>query len=982
MVADLSKVVTGCRGMAGPSGRLVLLILFSLTGLSSILSAASPRAPWTSGRVSGSPNPPAPYRAEALYPGRRFAGAVDLALLPGGARWVVAENGGQIWSFRTADQAASTQRDAFFDMRAAVPGSDNLLGFAFHPGFRTNRFVFVNSNEAGNRPRGSKVVRFKVTDAEPPVVDSASATVILEWTSGGHNGCTLAFGPDGMLWISTGDGANPEPPDGIFLTGQNVTDLLGAVLRIDVDHPANGRAYSIPSDNPFRNHATALPEIWAFGFRNPFRMSVDSATGDAWVGDVGWEQWEMIYRLERGGNYGWPITEGPNLEVRTDVKQGPGPILPPLVALPHSDAASITGGRVLHGGPLKALRGAYVYGDWETGKFWALRQKDGKLISNDELCDTVLKPVAFVEAPDGDLVILDNGSGGLFRLVPNEAPPANQAFPRRLSEAGVFSDLKRLVPAPGVLAYQPLAAMWSDGASAIRHAAVPGTASIGTAGGRETIAGRMWDFPSNTVFTRTLSMPSMSPAQESTARRIETQMLHFDGQTWNAYSYRWNDAQDDAEIVPAEGARTNVIVSDSSAPGGRREVPWRFLSRTECFRCHNVWAADLLSFQWNQLGDPARDSEAARLRETGLLSVVSARNRADPLVSPTDAAAPLDARARSWLHINCAGCHRFGAGGGVNLHLNADKPLAELRAVDEKPTRGDFGIADARIIAPGDPFRSVLFYRILTEGSARMPHIGAHLVDVQGTRLIADWIRSLTPPRTAAAQDKGVGAFASSGPQRETAARAALASMSGALALLHTLDQSSVPEAIAWRRQAAEWARSNDQPLIRDLFQRLLPPAERRRTLGPEAKPSQFEALKGDAVRGREVFVGAAQCARCHVRDGSGRAFGPDLTGLSRRAKREQVVESLLFPSRVIAPEFRTATVVAKDDSELSGFLVRRTDAEVVVKDAELVAHTVPASNVSEVRFSELSAMPEGLLAGLTAQEAADLLAYLMEDGR
>ncbi|MCC6235199.1 MAG: PQQ-dependent sugar dehydrogenase, partial [Verrucomicrobiales bacterium] len=825
---------------------------------------------------------------------------------------------------------------------------------------------------------------------EPPVVDPTTETVIIDWASGGHNGCTVAFGPDGTMFISTGDGASPDPPDGVFHTGQDNSDLLSAVLRIDVDHPSGVRAYSIPANNPFRDTPGARPEIWAFGFRNPFRMSVDEATGDVWVGDVGWEQWEMVYRLARGGNYGWPITEGPNRQVRTDVKQGPGPILPPMVALPHSEAASITGGRVVHRGPLTALRGTYVYGDWETGKFWALRQKEGQLISNEELCDTVLKPVAFAEAPDGDLVILDHG-GGLHRLVPNQAPPANQAFPRRLSETGVFANVARHEPAAGVVSYQPRAAMWSDHAMAERLVAIPGDARIGTAGGRETIVGRMWDYPSNTVFTRTLTLPSAAPT--AAPRRVETQMLHFDGQTWNAYTYRWNEAQTDAELIPAEGARDRFTVDDPQGPGGKREVSWRFLGRSECFRCHNVWAGDLLSFQWNQLGDPTGPSEAARMIESGVLRVVGGSRDPQPLVSPADETAPLERRARSWLHVNCAGCHRFGSGGGVSLYLNDDKPLAELRAVEERPTRGDFGLPEARLIAAGDPFRSVLFYRILTEGSARMPHIGAQLVDTQGTRLIGDWIRSLPRSKTPAPTATAMAALAQGaalslgqldGPQRGTAITRLLGSMHGALALLHRCDQPEAerPGVLSLRRQVAEAAQAHGQPMVRDLFQRLLPPSERRRTLGADVKPAQVLDLVGDVLRGHEVFTGVAQCVRCHVRDGNGRAFGPDLTGLSQRQKREQVLESILTPSRVIAPEYKTTNLLLKDDTEVAGFLVRHSASEWVIKDANAVVRTFSAAEVSEVRTSDLSAMPEGLLGGLTAQEAADLLAYLMAESK
>src|SRR5205085_2542415 len=123
----------------------------------------------------------------------------------------------------------------------------------------------------------------------------------------------------------------------------------------------------------------ARPEIWAYGLRNPWRMSVDRRTGDLWVGDVGWELWEMIHRVERGGNYGWSITEG-RQSVRPDGERGPTPIRPPVVEHPHSEAASLTGGYVYRGDRLKDLAGTYIYGDFQSGKVWGLRH-DGKAVT-------------------------------------------------------------------------------------------------------------------------------------------------------------------------------------------------------------------------------------------------------------------------------------------------------------------------------------------------------------------------------------------------------------------------------------------------------------------------------------------------------------------------------------------------------------------------------------------------------------------------
>jgi len=312
--------------------------------------------------------------------------------------------------------------------------------------------------------------------------------------------------------------------------------------------------------------------------------------------------------------------------------------------------------------------------------------------------------------------------------------------------------------------------------------------------------------------------------------------------------------------------------------------------------------------------------------------------------------------------------------------FNYDQPIEKSRAHDAKPVRGDFGILAARVIAPGDPYRSTLFYRINTEGSGRMPHIGSRLVDEAGVRLLRDWIHSL-PAKDSADDD----VIAARKLEEENAALLArwrgdtrrndiaklLSSMNGCLALL---GEATDP---ALRRDAGAAVSAHTNVMVRDLFQRLLPPDLRRRTLGSDFNPQTVLALSGNATLGRDLFLGMSQCSRCHVCNGAGRAFGPDLTGIGRKYTRAVLLEQILFPSKVVAPEHKTTTVTLLDDTELNGFVLRRTTSEIVLRDETLTERTLKLSALKETRESTLSAMPEGLLAPLTAQEAADLLEYL-----
>ena len=176
----------------------------------------------------------------------------------------------------------------------------------------------------------------------------------------------MAFGPDGDLYITAGDGTTGSDP---AITGQDLTDLNASILRIDVDHPDPGKPYGVPKDNPFLNIPKARPEIWAFGVRNPWRMSFDPATGNLWLGDVGQDLWEMIYLVKRGGNYGWSVMEGSH-PFYPERKIGPAPISPPIVEHHHSEARSITGGYVYHGKRLPELANHYIYCCYQTGTVW------------------------------------------------------------------------------------------------------------------------------------------------------------------------------------------------------------------------------------------------------------------------------------------------------------------------------------------------------------------------------------------------------------------------------------------------------------------------------------------------------------------------------------------------------------------------------------------------------------------------------------
>ncbi|MGE0756438.1 MAG: sorbosone dehydrogenase family protein, partial [Pirellulaceae bacterium] len=614
------------------------------------------RVPLATSRFQGSPEPPAPYRVERRFPQLQFHDPVVLTDAPGTDRLFLVEVTGKIYSFPAADDKVA-QADLCVDLKTGLEKVDQVYGLTFHPRFATNREAFICYRVASDVPDGTRVSRFLVSREDPPRIDPASEQVVITWRGGGHNGGCLAFGPDGYLYVSSGDGGPAFPPDPLQ-SGQDVSTLLSAVLRIDVDHPAADHPYSIPSDNPFVGLAGARGEIWAYGFRNPWKISFDARTGALWAGDVGWELWEMIYRVEKGGNYGWSLVEA-SQPVHRERPRGPTPIVPPTVAHSHIEARSITGGNVYRGERLEDLVGSYIYGDYVTGKLWAYNPEVDLPGKPRELADTALPIVCFGVDCRQELYIVSY-DGTLHGLEKNTAAVANAAFPTRLSETGLFESVPDHVLAPGVLPYGIKAEPWMDGAHAQRSIALPGTSSLGIFPSSNVQIGFIkdtWSFPNNAVLMKTISL-ELQAGRPASARRLETQILHYDVDTWRAYNYIWNDDQTDAVLAPDQAAQRTFEVQDERAPGGRRSQTWHFASRTECLLCHTTRGGTVYGFNPPQLDRDfdyggGRVNQLRSLGHIGLFSEV-AKEPAYVMVDPYDETAALEQRARAYLHVNCA----------------------------------------------------------------------------------------------------------------------------------------------------------------------------------------------------------------------------------------------------------------------------------------------------------------------------------------
>ncbi|MFN0052124.1 MAG: PQQ-dependent sugar dehydrogenase [Planctomycetales bacterium] len=942
------------------------------------------RPPWTTSQVKGTPEPPLPFITQRAFPLLKFNQCLDLVAAPGSDRLFVVEQTGKIFSFPNRPDVATA--DLVVDLAKEIPGVQQVYALAFHPDFVRNRYCYVCYILAPDLPEGTHVARFLLRDTDPPTLDVASEQTVITWLSGGHNGCSLKFGPDGFLYISTGDGGPANPPDPLK-TGQNVNDLLSSILRMDVDQSESGRNYRIPPDNPFVGEERARGEVWAYGLRNPWRMSFDRMTGDFWVGDVGWELWEMLYRIERGGNYGWGVMEGRQAS-NPEWPRGPTPMLLPTIDHPHSESSSITDGLTYYGNRLKELHGVHIYSDYDTGKFWGFRYDQGRVVDHRELADTTHRVVGFGEDHQGEFYILDHTAGTLHQLVPNPDRDRQGMFPIRLSQTGLFASVGDQTPAPGVVPYSINAQPWSDHARGERWVAIPESQVIKT----DT---PQWVFPQDSVLVKTLTI-EREVGRPETRRRLETQLLHFDGGEWLPYTYQWNDEQTDAVLVGPAGAERVLEVKDPAAPGGLRRQTWRFPSRAECQRCHNKWSGPPLAFHTPQL-NRTDNLHGFRYPQLDALSAMQVLEKNPPgetlpqLADPYDPQADLDGRARGYLQVNCAHCHRMHAGSSVLSKMHYDLPLEKTDMVGVRPTQGTFGMHAPQVIAPGDPYRSVLLYRLAKLGAGRMPHIGSSEVDHEGVALIAQWIGGLPEPKLeetpaletvrrlreheSATLEALRSSLRKSDPQKLVAEL--LASTSGALRLLLATDQQPLAGEVG-ALVLAQGARHED-PGIRDLFERFLPVEERVRRLGTAVQPEKILAMSGDPQRGRRVFfeTNGVQCKTCHKIGSEGKEVGPDLTTIGKNYTPAELLESLLEPSKRIDPKFVTYLAETVEGRLVTGLLVQKTADEVVLKDAQNNETRIPVRSIEQLVPQRQSLMPDLLLRDMTAQQVADLLAYL-----
>ncbi len=686
----------------------------------------------------------------------KFNQPVALASPPGETnRLFVVERLGRIM---VVPDLTAPQAEVFLDLEdstVAATGEAGLLGLAFHPEFARNGFFYVFRTTYDPDFR-DKLSRFTVSDPQGNLVSTNSELTILSLpdVSDQHNAGDLHFGPDGYLYISTGEDGplKDEEPEHFQAIDKG---LFGGILRIDVDkRPGNllpvARGdtgnYLIPADNPFVgatnfNGWTIQPEevraeFFAVGMRNPFRFSIDEQTGQIYVGDVGEGLYEEINLITQGGNYGWPFYEangaGPFFKDRPEKEA----FIEPYFQFGHGSSEfqgrAVIGGLVYRGGDLPGLNGKYIFGDHRSGHIWKL-ETSGANVQSVWLTSEPGLSCFSVDPRDGELLVANVLSGRIQRMIYIE-PQAALVFPQTISDSQLFRNGDLDQPTSGLFPYEVNVPFWSD------HALKRRWFSMGDSETKiVSSATEPWVSPPGAFWVKHFDLET-TLGDPQTAQRLETRVLVRNSEGVYGLSYRWDSQGKDATLVPAQGASQEITILDG---GILRTQIWRFPGRQECKLCHTAVAGYALSFntaQLNRTGGAAGvtnqlDWLANHEFFTNSLTSPSSLPR---LIPASETSWPVHYRVKSYLTANCSPCHQPDGGSRMLWDARLSTPLAHAGILDGQVV-GPLRPTD-RIISPMSLTNSMLYFRVSDSGPAKMPPLASSVTDRAALALLEEWI--------------------------------------------------------------------------------------------------------------------------------------------------------------------------------------------------------------------------------------------------
>lgn len=764
------------------------IILSALVGLTPRTAVGlDNRAPNTSLNVPAIPEQFG-FQVINAFPGLSFDQPVALVTQPGETnRLYVVEKAGLI---QVITNLANPTKTLFLDISGSVFSAgdeEGLLGMVFHPGWATNRHFYVYYNIQATSPGGTglheRLSRFEIQEGNPNAANVGSEQPFISQFDRYpyHNGGDLHFGPDGYLYVSIGDEGGARDTGGNSRVINK--NFFSSILRLDVDrragnlepnpHPAihrdgQGNAfYRVPLDNPFIgatsfngqtiDPGTVRTEKYAVGLRNPWRFSFDSLTGVLYCGEVGQDGWEEIDVIHKGADYGWKYREGANPQIDNDgddaVPSGvvlTDPILEYLhfggSAIPggKAEGRSVTGGIVYRGNRFAQLSGLYVFGDFYNHRIFALRYNPvSGLVTEFQQLATAVNTTAFVADPSNGDVLFATFAGAINRLIYSATPVQGQPLPALLSQTGAFSDLASLTPEPGIVPYEINLPFWSDYALKSRWFSIPNTndtMTFSTSGN--------WLFPTGTVWIKHFDL-ELTNGVPASRHRLETRFLVRNANGVHGFTYRWNAAQTDANLVAEAGTNETLAVY---ASGGSllRQQAWRYPSRGECLQCHTVaggFAAGFNTVQLNRTDDYGigPTNQIAVLSQVGYFGSPVTNVPALPaLARPDETSVSLESRVRSYLQANCVSCHQPG-GPSQGVWDARIAVSTELAGLINGPLVNNLGDPANRVLVSADTAHSVLLQKLSTRGRGQMPPLASSIADPTGVALITEWINAGLP---------------------------------------------------------------------------------------------------------------------------------------------------------------------------------------------------------------------------------------------
>ncbi len=663
-----------------------------------------------------------------VFDGLASSSLTGLLPVPGGNGTLIAMlQSGRIVAFNRATYTPGSEHDAL-DLTDEVydtgGGEKGFYSAAFAPDFgSTGGYLYVSYaiENAGTYPLhgDTRVERYTCNRNNGLTCDPGSAREVIVVPrpddAGNHNAGQIFFGPNNYLFITTGDSTGADR----FEWAQNPNEIGGKVLRIDPTQDNGGIHYVVPADNPYVGGG-GLPEIYALGFRNPWRGSYDAASGRIFVGDVGENDWEEVDIITSGGNYGWDQREG------THPFDGncSGCIDPIFEYESNNGRAAITAGFVYRGTAVPNLVGAYVFADYGTGEVFRIDEGAGGTWSGDKIMDAGPGVSSLGYDDLGELYIL-HFNGDIQRV---EADDNSNNAPPTLSATGCYADVANRELIAAAVPYDLQVPFWSDGADKRRYFVLPGTSTITATVSEE------WTFPVGTILIKEFELQEVAGNANSIVP-IETRFLvQVAEDTWRGFSYIWNDEGTEATLRP-----DSEFVGDYTLRGDPHEHV--FPSRGACNTCHTPNGGFVLGLRTEQV-NRNRDYGAGPVNQIQALTtagfLAAPLAGALPQLTPIgDTSASLGVRGRSWLAANCSQCHSGTANGGRFPDMRFattldDSRLCELINQAQPPIIPGAG-ATSPIVEDRAGFR----------GSGQMPPLATLIPDDDAVDVLRLWIDAM-----------------------------------------------------------------------------------------------------------------------------------------------------------------------------------------------------------------------------------------------